>query len=102
MGAFPAIEVELVEWYGNLLTVSKQNTAAWGPVVNQMMGLETERSACKALYEKCQTTAYTKLDVQANIEKEDRRSGNRARFSAPSFHRNDAKHGFTRVAVGYR
>ncbi|MDR1326412.1 MAG: hypothetical protein LBK00_10295, partial [Treponema sp.] len=65
MGYFPTKEGEFVEWCGNLIAVAKQNAAAWGLVVDQVTGLETEYGAYKALYEKRHTASYTKLDMQA-------------------------------------
>ena len=68
MAVFPSKEGEFVEWCGNLITVSKQNATEWGLVPERITELETELNAHKVLYEKCHTSSYTKLDVQAKIQ----------------------------------
>jgi hypothetical protein len=69
MSYFPTVEGEFVEWSGNLIAVSKENAAEWGLPADQLAELEAEHGVYKALYEKCRTASYTKLDMQAKIEK---------------------------------
>jgi hypothetical protein len=69
MSYFPTKEAEFVEWSGNLIAVSKENSTEWGLPADQVTGLETQHNEYKTLYEKCKTASYTKLDMQAKIEK---------------------------------
>jgi hypothetical protein len=69
MTYFPRQEGKFVEWSGNVIAVSKANITEWGLDPVQVSGLETEHGVYKALYEKCQTSSYTKLEMKAKIEK---------------------------------
>ncbi|MDR1902670.1 MAG: hypothetical protein LBQ88_10355 [Treponema sp.] len=65
----PTKEAEFVSWSANLIDVSKANTTGWDLPAAQITELETLHGEFIALYEKCQTAAYTKLDMQAKNEK---------------------------------
>jgi hypothetical protein len=71
MGTIPAKEAEFVEWSGNLITVSKNHKVEWGLPEPKLSALEALHVQVKALHEKCQTAAYTKLDMQEKNEKRD-------------------------------
>ena len=71
MSSIPAKEAEFIKWSGNLIAVSKNHKVEWGLPDDKLSALEALHIKVKALHEKCQTAAYTKLDMQAKNEKRD-------------------------------
>jgi hypothetical protein len=64
----PTKEADFVEWSGNLIAVSKANSGLWDLPEDHITELETLHIQCKGLYEKCQTSSHTALDIQAKKE----------------------------------
>jgi hypothetical protein len=70
--SIPSKEAEFVEWSENFIAVSTANKSEWNLPENTLMEPQTLYTEVKALYEVCQTSSYTKLDMQKKNEKKDR------------------------------
>jgi hypothetical protein len=69
MGVFPTQEGQFVKWCGRVISVSKANAAEWGLDLGQIAELESEHGEYEALYDKCLTSSYTKLDMKNKNQK---------------------------------
>jgi hypothetical protein len=65
----PAKEADFLDWSANLIAVSKTNVNTWKLPQDQLTALETLHNEVKVLHQVCQTSSYTKLDMQAKNEK---------------------------------
>jgi hypothetical protein len=65
----PTKEADFLDWSANLIAVSRENKTEWNLPEQPLADIETLHDEVKALHEKCQTTSYTKLDMQAKNEK---------------------------------
>ncbi|MDR0644922.1 MAG: hypothetical protein LBG05_08510 [Treponema sp.] len=89
MSNIPTKEVEFVEWSGNLIDVSKNHKVEWALPDDKLSALESLYIEVKALHEKCQTAASTKLDMQSKNEKKDLLRKNEAEFVRFHLQNND-------------
>ncbi|MDR1126587.1 MAG: hypothetical protein LBL06_00505 [Treponema sp.] len=69
MNPIPAREKDFVDWSYNLIAVSIVHKTEWKLSEDKLTELQTLHTAVKALHELCQTTSYTKLDMQVKNEK---------------------------------
>jgi hypothetical protein len=65
----PASEGKFLEWSDNLITVSTDNATAWNLPQDKLAELRPLHNEARRLYDLCQTSSYTKLDMQAKHEK---------------------------------
>jgi hypothetical protein len=65
----PARESEFIEWSGNLIAVSVESKTLWALPEDKLAEIQTLHGEAKALYEKCQTASYTKVDMETKREK---------------------------------
>lgn len=71
MPYMPEKESAFVEWSGNLINVSKAHATEWGLPADKLTELEPLHIEVKGLHEKCKTSSYTPLDIQAKNEKKE-------------------------------
>jgi hypothetical protein len=69
MSYIPSKEADFLDWSANLIAVSKEHKTEWNLPEQPLADIETLHNEVMALHEKCQTAAYTKLDMQAKNEK---------------------------------
>jgi hypothetical protein len=65
----PTKEAEFMEWSENLIAVSTANKTLWGLPEDKLTEIQTLHADAKALYEKCQTASYTRIDMETKHEK---------------------------------
>jgi hypothetical protein len=65
----PGKEAEFIEWSENLITVSNGNKTLWGLPEDKLTEIGGLHNEAKALYEKCKTASYTKVDMEQKKEK---------------------------------
>ncbi|MHB9294268.1 hypothetical protein Holit_03394 [Hollandina sp. SP2] len=64
----PTKEADVIDWSGNLIAVSNENSRLWDLPEPQLTELETLHTQVKALHEQCQNPAHTPLDIQEKNE----------------------------------
>ncbi|MDR2150445.1 MAG: hypothetical protein LBO67_06450 [Spirochaetaceae bacterium] len=65
----PTKESEFFEWSENLIKVSTDNKTLWALPEDKLSEIQTLHGEAKALYEKCKTASYTKIDMEMKREK---------------------------------
>jgi hypothetical protein len=69
MSYIPTKEADFVDWSENLITVSTARKTEWNLSQNKLDELLALHTEVKRLHQLCQTSSYTKLDMQAKNEK---------------------------------
>jgi hypothetical protein len=72
MKSIPTKEAEFVDWSENLIAVSISHKTELKLPEDKLSEVQTLHQEVKALHELCQTSSYTKLDMQAKNEKKKR------------------------------
>ncbi|MDR2095599.1 MAG: hypothetical protein LBP76_08790, partial [Treponema sp.] len=65
----PTKESEFIEWSANLIAVSVAHKTLWGLPDDKLAEIQTLHGEALALYEKCKTASYTKVDMETKHEK---------------------------------
>jgi hypothetical protein len=65
----PAKEADFIEWSENLIAVSTASKTLWNLPEDKLAELQALHVEAKALYEKCLTASYTKVDMELKHEK---------------------------------
>ena len=65
----PGKDAEFIEWSENLISVSNVRKTEWYLPEDKLAEVGARHIEAKTLYEKCQTAAYTKVDIEQKKEK---------------------------------